>query len=91
MSIYPVRLKEWFPPGDEHFDVILMITSSGRCRACDKKTRYQSAVGDHSLMVGHGYLYCSWKCCESGKVAKGDKRRLRRLKRRWEGLFKDDK
>lgn len=82
MSIYPVRLSEWFPPGDEHFDVIVSIVNYSRCLACDSKLRYKGAVGHHSLMVGVGDTWCSWKCCQSGKIAKPDKRRERRLARR---------
>lgn len=86
MSIYPVRLRDWFPPSaekDEYnlFSNVLDIISFSRCYACDKKLRYQAAVGHHSLPWGYGDIYCSWKCCYSGKKAKIDKRRQRRYNR----------
>jgi hypothetical protein len=83
MSTYPVRLSEWFPPGDEQYDIILSIVSYSRCYACGKHPRYLGAVGHHSLFVGYGDIWCSWKCQESGKKAKTDKRRQRRLNRRY--------
>ena len=86
MSIYPVRLSEWFPVGDEHYETIYYIVKSMRCVACGSRPRYKAAVGHHSLMVGHGDLWCSWKCCFSDKVAKPDRRRQRRLKRKYNGF-----
>lgn len=83
MSIYPVKLSEWFPPGDEYHDCIYIIVKFMRCNACGKKPRWLAAVGHHSLMVGMGDLWCSWKCCFSGKVAKPDRRRERRLRRKY--------
>lgn len=86
MSIYPVRLSEWFPPGDEMFEITYLLSHKQRCYACGKKTRYKAAVGHHSLPWGYGDLYCSWKCVNSGKVAKEDKRRQRRLNRKFKKL-----
>ncbi len=82
MSIYPVRLSEWFPPSDEMYPYVLMALSL-RCLACGKHPRYLGAVGSHSLPWGYGEVFCSWKCGKSGKIAKLDKRRERRLKRRY--------
>jgi hypothetical protein len=82
MSIYPVRLSEWFPFGDDNYEVIASITKHIRCLACGEKVRYKASVGHHSLMVGYGDLWCGWKCCRSGKIAKPDKRRLRRENRK---------
>jgi len=86
MSIYPVRLSEWFPMGDENHDNAYMIVKALRCMACDKRVRWKAAVGHHSLPWGNGDLFCGWKCCYSGKVAKEDKRRLRRRKRKYGDL-----
>lgn len=83
MSIYPVRLSEWFPPSDEMYPILLSIVNNTRCTACGKHPRYLGAVGHHSLPWGNGEIFCSWKCCRSGKVEKLDKRRERRLKRRY--------
>lgn len=41
MSIYPVRLSEWFLPNDEMFATAVAI-GTGRCRACFKRVRRKS-------------------------------------------------
>lgn len=81
MSIYAVRLSEWYPVGDERHDIAIAITKIIRCFACDKKVRWRAAIGPHSLPWGYGDLWCSWKCRKSGKEAKPDWRRERRHKR----------
>lgn len=83
MSIYPVRLKEWFPPGDDWgmYDICAMICNTSKCLACNKRIRFIGAVGHHSLPWGNGDIWCSWKCCDSGKVYKLDKREQRKLNR----------
>ena len=86
MSIYPVRLAEWFPYGDEMHENAISIVKYCRCYGCGKKVRWKAAVGHHSLPWGHGDLWCSWKCCEKGKVAKEDKRRQRRLDRKFKNF-----
>lgn len=82
MSIYPVRLSEWFPPGDEHFSIVFFLAKISRCFACRKRLRYKSVIGHHSIPWGYGDTWCSWKCCRSGKTAKPDKRNARSVKRR---------
>jgi hypothetical protein len=88
MSIYPVRLSEWFPVNDEYFQIISSIIDCSRCEACGSKIRFKAAVGHHSLMVGVSSIWCSWKCCHSGKIAKPDWRRDRRYRRK---LKKDNR
>lgn len=88
MSIYPVRLSEWYPLGDDNHDITFIIVKHSRCYACGSRIRWKAAVGHHAIPYGYGDTWCSWKCCKSGKVAKLDKRRERRLKRREN---KDDK
>ena len=83
MSIYPVQLAEWFPPGDEMHDTLMSIISVTRCHACNKRCKFRKAVGYHSIPWGNGDLYCSWKCLDSGKVAKPDKRQLRKIRRKY--------
>jgi hypothetical protein len=83
MSIYPVKLSEWFPPGDEMYSFAYMSVQCLRCHACGSRMRYRKAVGMHSVPWGVGEVWCGWKCCESGKVARPDKRRERRMKRRY--------
>lgn len=83
MSIYPVKLSEWFPFTDEMYFYAKTWVDSSRCLACGKKMRYSKAIGHHSIPWGYGDVWCSWKCCRSGKVAKPDYRRQRRLKRKY--------
>ena len=89
MSIYPVLLSEWYPPGDEMFGNCISIAECYRCLACGDKIRYKKMVGHHSLPFGHGDVFCNWKCCRSGKIARPDKRRERRLRRKYEDLWLD--
>lgn len=84
MSVYPVKLSEWFPPGDLRHDTAIEIIKIFRCLACNKKLRWKSAIGHHSLPFGQGDAWCSWKCCRSNKIAEPDYRRERRLKRKFE-------
>lgn len=84
MSIYPVRLSEWFPFNDEMYPILLSIIIYTKCLSCNKNPRYLGAVGHHSLPWGNGDLWCSWKCCKSGKVHKSDKRQKRKLNRLYE-------
>jgi len=83
MSIYPVRLAEWFPLGDEQHDICITIIECTRCLACGKRPRFKKAIGHHSLPWGYGDLWCSEKCLNSGKTARPDKRRERRLRRKY--------
>ncbi len=83
MSIYPVKLSKWYPVGDEMHDIAYYIVQAYRCYGCDKKLRWKSAFGHHSLPWGHGKIWCSERCCDSGRVAKPDYRRNRRFKRKF--------
>lgn len=69
MSIYPVRLSEWFPPGDEHHNIVKFLVSNGfsdqniGCLHCKKKhLHWQEAIGHHSLPWGYGDIWCREKC-----------------------------
>lgn len=70
MSIYPVKLSEWFPPGDENHDSMKMMVRVGGdsnigCASCGKrKIRWQTAWGHHSLPWGYGDVWCTRKCFE---------------------------
>jgi hypothetical protein len=81
MSIYPVRISEWYPPGDDNHGIAYYIVVSSKCIACGKKPRWKSAVAHHSLPHGNGEVWCSWKCCCSGRFVELDKRQLRKAKR----------
>ena len=66
MSIYPVRLAEWFPPGDEQHEMVKFLVSNGYgdqvhgCLFCKKKhMHWQTAWAHHSLPWGYGDIWCS--------------------------------
>lgn len=68
MSIYPVRLAEWFPPGDEQHDTVKFMVSNGYgdqqvgCLHCGKiHMHWQKAWAHHSLPWGYGDIWCSEK------------------------------
>ncbi len=82
MSIYPVILSQWYPFSDEMHWYAFTAVKCSRCVACGSRLRWKAAVGHHSIPWGYGDLWCNWKCCNSGKIAKPDKRRERRWKRK---------
>ena len=61
MSIYPVKLSEWYPFGDEMHDVCYEITKIFRCQSCGSKLRFNRAIGDHSIPWGHGDYFARKK------------------------------
>lgn len=83
MSIYPVRLAEWFPRSSEMYETARMVVKYKHCNACAKPLRYSKAWGHHSIPWGYGELWCGLKCLNSRKTKypKPDKRFNRRLKR----------
>jgi hypothetical protein len=80
-----VKLSEFFDPQDEMFDTAYLLVKLGRCHACGHKLRWKAAVSRHCLPYAGSEMWCSWECCRSGKTAKVDKRRERRMNRK----FKD--
>lgn len=72
MSIYPVRLSEWFPkdPEDEErqrlHEAAKLCIKMNVCSVCGKKPRYQHAYGMHAIPWGYGWgeIWCSKKCLE---------------------------
>lgn len=65
MSIYPVRLQEWFPPKDERRSIALTILKYTKCACCGKKNidpRY--AYIYHSAPWGHmtDEVWCTKRC-----------------------------
>jgi len=87
MSIYPVRLSHWYPFGDEMHSTLMSIISCTRCYACGDRVRFKRAVGNHSIPWGYGDLFCSEKCLHSNKRAKPDRRRERRLRKRYPEMY----
>ena len=68
MSIYPVRVKEWFPPGDPNHSTMKFLVSNGYgdqvrgCLHCGKKhMHWQQAYAHHLLPWGYGDIWCSEK------------------------------
>jgi hypothetical protein len=91
MSIYPVKLSEWYAYGDEMYEIAVSVVNSFRCLACDKKVKYSKAIGHHSIPWGNGDIWCSWKCCKSRKIHKRvDKRRFGRYIRKCRRLGFDN-
>lgn len=69
MSIYVVKLVEWYPPGDIHHGIVKFLVSNGfadagtGCLNCKKKhMHWQDAYGHHSLPFGYGDIFCREKC-----------------------------
>lgn len=78
MSIYPVKLIEWFPhpkkrrDGDykstmSHHEDAKMIVKLSKCLVCGKQPKWNRAIGHHSIPWGYGDIWCSEKCMSSGK------------------------
>lgn len=86
MSIFVVTLSEWFPPGDDQYETAFSLVSYTRCLACGDKPNWKKAIAPHSIPWGYGYIWCDFKCYHSGKIAKPDKRRQRRLNRQMKKL-----
>lgn len=88
MSIYPVKLCEWYPAGDPQHETAYFLSTTFKCIACNKVPRWKAAIAHHSLPFGHGDLWCSWKCCKTRKVHKLDKRQERTANRRFGKITK---
>lgn len=89
MSIYAVKLMEWFPrPKKNQHDVIhglydtaRMMVKLSRCLACGKKPKWNRAIGHHSIPWGTGDIWCSEPCLNSNKVSKKQDKKKPRGKR----------
>jgi len=64
MSIYPVKLGEWYPKGDEKYEICFEIVKSSRCPRCGRVPKYTSAIGMHAVPWGYGCeeIFCSSRC-----------------------------
>jgi hypothetical protein len=69
MSIYPVKLIEWYPkkkrPWVEkcHYTAILITVKYASCIHCgNDKMKVKTAWGHHSIPYGHGDVWCNEKC-----------------------------
>lgn len=81
MSIYPVRLAEWYPAKPKHgsygtakdqrfwHKTAKMCVEQASCRTCGKKPKWRWAWGMHSIPWGHGWeeIWCSKKCLQAKK------------------------
>ena len=66
MSIYIVRLKEWFPKGDEMHKIARIIVANEKCAFCKKKPRWRNARGYHALPWGYcSDVWCNIHCEEA--------------------------
>lgn len=69
MSIWPVRIKEWYveskPFGDQ-IETLKIILSVFKCDKCGKKVRWDRGYAMHSITFGGpSGLWCSKKCLEA--------------------------
>lgn len=68
MSIYPVKLIEWYPPfktsRDDKFqhEILKSVIKHMPCRYCGKYVKFKMAYGHHSLPWGHGDIWCNKRC-----------------------------
>lgn len=67
MSIYPVKLIDFFPPSKKKEDkflheTALMLVKIMPCIRCGKIGKYKNAWGHHSILWGHGDIWCSKRC-----------------------------
>ncbi len=83
MSIFPVKINDWFEPLSSGWNDVQDVLEYHRCYACGDKVKMNKGVVHHAIAYGHGYAWCSVRCFESGKKARPDKRRERRLSRRF--------
>lgn len=77
MSIYPVKLMEWFPhprkrkddyENNDHLHWTAKTSVKyAKCLACGKQPKWNRAIGHHSIPWGNGDIWCSEKCLDSGK------------------------
>lgn len=65
MSIYPVRLNEWFPKGDQFYEAAKITVKYSKCIRCGKngkKINYKLCWAHHSLPWGNGEVWCTTRC-----------------------------
>src|SRR5581483_5607817 len=82
VSIYPVRLSEWFPEKYDpkkkwadrkeqksRYEICKMIVDMSACCVCGKKPQYRWAWGMHAIPWGYGSdeIWCSKKCLNALK------------------------
>lgn len=73
MSIYPVRLNEWYPKGDEYYGNAKTSVTYSKCIVCGKDGKninYRYAWGHHALPWGYGDVWCTKKCYTSKRKIK---------------------
>lgn len=76
MSIYPVKLIEWYPPRRRgwkdkcNYEAAFMMVKLTECLYCGKKTKYKTAWGHHSIPYGHGDIWCNARCLKKWRNKK---------------------
>lgn len=85
MSIYPVSVAEWYPPGDDKHEIMKFLVryghgDSGGCPHCGKKRmHWQRAWAHHALPYsGYGEIWCSKKHLENYWKKQNDRRRIKK-------------
>jgi len=68
MSIYPVRIKEWYVEEKAfgaHIDTLKWILKYHKCDECGKRIRWDRGYVMHSITFGGpDGAWCSKKCLE---------------------------
>lgn len=65
MSNYPVKIKDWFLPGDTEYSILQDLIKSKEllCDICKKRVTINKGWIDHGYFsMGYGKVYCSKKC-----------------------------
>ena len=74
MSIYVVRLSEWYNKEEDEkdphsgcslHDACRTLVETTKCHNCgNDKMQYRYAMGHHALPWGYGDIWCTKKCYE---------------------------
>lgn len=69
MSIYPVRLAKWFPPGDKNHESMKWAIKYKPCMECGKEdSNWRWVWGHHSLPWGYGDIWCTSRCYRKHRI-----------------------
>jgi hypothetical protein len=66
MSIYPVRITEWYDDPKNAFhaerEMLKTILKYTKCECCKKSIKWQTGYVMHSITFGYGEAWCTKKC-----------------------------
>lgn len=69
MSIYPVRIDEWFTEPAE-LAVLRDILAASKCEQCEKPVGISKGWAMHAILWGYGEVWCSVNCLEKHEKVK---------------------